>query len=391
MPFPPESVSLGGAWANKSVFATYKLPGAPMLAWNGSAGATNTPANLILGAVVGTCDAEGTVSFQPVSALAVQYVSEVWPQAASNPVASDITTPPAGVNIPLAQGGGGQVTLAASQPVWSGGSSGYSGTAQGNGGGANTIQLAAGASSEQNYVNQQIVIYGTTAGIEVNTVISYNPTTKVATCSSNWVNTVGNTTPYAFPGLLGSVTIGANGIASPQSFNNTGQVNPLPIIPPYGLSVISATGAQSSTYTGETLNAVINYPFTFTWQYIGANSTGWTQFVWTVKALETDPDANAILTIKVTNPSSGSDGLILQNGTSPVSATEGSLVVSLAPVAGQTATTITVSLNATGMGLAAVLSGFWETTAYLSGVKQPPFDGGPFIVNASVRAAAGQA
>jgi hypothetical protein len=183
---------------------------------------------------------------------------------------------------------------------------------------------------------------------------------------------------------------GAN-IVTLQDFNNTGQVNPLPIILPYGFSVISATGTQSTTYTGETLNAVINYPFTFTWQYIGANSTGWTQFVWTVKALETDPDANAILTIKVTNPSSGSDGLILQNGTAPVSATEGSLVVSLAPVAGQTATTITVSLNATGMGLAAVLSGFWETTVYLSGVKQPQFDGGPFIVNASVRAAAGQA
>lgn len=99
------------------------------------------------------------------------------------------------------------LSLPLAQPGQSGGlplatSNGYSGTAQGNGAGANTIQLASSASSLQNYVGQQIVVYGSVAGIEVNIVSSYNPTTKVAACLNNWLNTISNTTPYAFPGLL---------------------------------------------------------------------------------------------------------------------------------------------------------------------------------------------
>lgn len=441
MAFPAETVSLGIAWASKKLFATYKLPGSPLLAWNGAAWATNTPANLVLGAVTATADAEGDVSFQPVAELLDQYASQVWPQAGANPAVGDITTPPAGVSIPLAQGGitsalssqasvnsigttlagiasgatvvnannasgealytatsgsvlksdldnlqtsvaSGVFTTAALANAPSGGSGGYSGTAQGNGGGANTIQLAAGASSAQNYVGQQIVIFPAAFEIEPNVVVSYNGATKVCTCANNWVNAVTNTTPYAFPGLFGRVLVAAGGIASPQNFNNTGQTTPFPIIPPFGQTIAYSAGATSSTFTEATLNATIDYPFTWTFTYAGLDCSAWSQFTWTVKQNASDLDSAAIVAIKKTNPPSGTDGLITLNGAPYAIHSDGSLTITTSTNAiGQPSTQVAVTLNAAGMALASSFGGIWGTTVYFATVKQPQIDGGRFEAN----------
>jgi hypothetical protein len=120
----------------------------------------------------------------------------VWedPVGGAQPAGPVLLTPGTGTGEILLTNG--QVTAANS------GSSGYSGTAQGSGGGANTIQLASDASSLQNYVGQQIVISGTSPLIEVNVVVGYDAGTQVCTCANPWRNTISAATPYAFPGLL---------------------------------------------------------------------------------------------------------------------------------------------------------------------------------------------
>lgn len=187
-----------------------------------------------------------------------------------------------------------------------------------------------------------------------------------------------------------SVNVNTVALAANQSFNNTGQVTPVPALPAPSYSVESVLdGSASTTYTGVTIRGALNYPFNFTWIY-PIDLTGFSQVVWTAKTAETDPDSAAVLTIQLSNPGSVTDGLTLLNGAAPVSPTtktDGALVITITPAAGLVAasTSIQLILTARGMGLAVAASLNWEITAYLSGVKQPVVDGGIFDVEGTVR------
>jgi hypothetical protein len=89
----------------------------------------------------------------------------------------------------------------------------HSGTAQGNGGGANTIQLDTGASGTHDaYIGYVLgvgtfivvkITAGTGAG-QFNTCVSYNGTTKVLTCADNWVVPPDNTSQFIISYQLGA-------------------------------------------------------------------------------------------------------------------------------------------------------------------------------------------
>jgi hypothetical protein len=178
----------------------------------------------------------------------------------------------------------------------------------------------------------------------------------------------------------------------PVQYDSAWIVQPIQYVS--GIIVSAFTQMTSPTwFTGAVLQSTIDYPYAFKWVYQGLDSSDWTQIVWTVKQNQTDADSAAVLTIVLSNPGAGSDGLTIQNGAPPVSpvvASDGALTLSTANVNGQTATTVTVAINARGMELTAAGSFFWESCLYISGVKQGPLDGGRFNVNQSVRQAYGQ-
>src|SRR5579862_277327 len=98
------------------------------------------------------------------------------------------------------------------------------------------------------------------------------------------------------------------------------------------------------------INVENNYAFTFTRNYALVDSTGWTQFCFTVKKNATDLDSAAIVFVKLTSPPSGTDGLVLLNGGSPISPTtaaDGSITVNNAPFN----TNLTVFLSGRGTNL----------------------------------------
>lgn len=72
-----------------------------------------------------------------------------------------------------------------------------SGTAQ-NGGSANTIKLATGASASNGfYVGQQIALTGGPGSGDVRTITAYDGTTKIATVDTNFTATPTSTTTYS--------------------------------------------------------------------------------------------------------------------------------------------------------------------------------------------------
>lgn len=128
-------------------------------------------------------------------------------------------------------------------------------------------------------------------------------------------------------------------------------------------------------FSGQALNAAINYSFSALLTLSNTNLTNWTEVLFTVKQNTTDTDANAKLTIKVSNPASGGDGITVLNGGAPVSAADGSITVSA------TATTFNATVATIDRGMAVAPGKYtWEMAVWAGGVKQAWLGNGPFIV-----------
>lgn len=173
-------------------------------------------------------------------------------------------------------------------------------------------------------------------------------------------------------------------LGSSQSFNNTGQTTPFPATY-YPAATGSAPTSSAPAINGQTLSWAINYPVAQPFSLSNVDSTGWTQFVFTIKAKNTDADAAALVTVKLTNPGSGSDGLTLLNGaapSSPTTAADGSISVS-----GVTGST-NLTLNLTSYGHALAAGNYvWELTRYSGGASTKTRLGtGPWQATQTVRA-----
>lgn len=153
-------------------------------------------------------------------------------------------------------------------------------------------------------------------------------------------------------------------------------------------TVIPSSGA-STTYTGSTVYAGLNYPLQVIRVYRGLDLTSFSQIVWTAKTSDAIADSAATLTVVLSNPPAGTDGLQLLNGAAPVSPTtaaDGALTVNTQyAVSDQVQTTISLTLTARGMGLIASEDYAYELTNYSGGIKAPVLDGGTLSVSATVR------
>lgn len=102
MSYPNESVSLGVINAARAVFLVLSNPATGQV-WNGTIWTTDSNANLILGAIQGTTDQRGWVTFAIPAGIQVTYAGEVYPRAGGSPNVTDIS----GSSQPLASGVGG--------------------------------------------------------------------------------------------------------------------------------------------------------------------------------------------------------------------------------------------------------------------------------------------
>lgn len=165
----------------------------------------------------------------------------------------------------------------------------------------------------------------------------------------------------------------------PAAFaENSGGLVPMP-------QTVTGSVANGSlpVLSGQPLYAALDYPFSGVIAVSGINATGWSKILFTVKALPTDTDANAKLTIQVSNPPAGGDGITVLNGGAPVSANDGSITVTEADSGGLN---VTVATNARGMAIP--LGKYtWELVLFVGGAKQVWFGNGPFIEQATLVAA----
>lgn len=101
----------------------------------------------------------------------------------------------------------------------------------------------------------------------------------------------------------------------------------------------------------------------------GVDSTGWTSFVFTVKASADDRDEEALLLVRVTNPAnSGSDGLLRINGQATTHKEWASLAITdTAPNTAATLTCTPTAMNFTPTDSATYV---WELTRFKTGVKE---------------------